>query len=188
MANILVVFGTSYGQTGKIVQRIAHSLTARGHRVTLWKGDELPVGYSLDGFDGFLIAGSVLYGKHQRYLGDFVRRHLARLSASPSAFVSVCGAIMGSWPPGPEAARKYVAKFLAETGWTPRLTRSFAGELSYTRYGVFIRWVMRYISRRTGRPTDTSRDWEFTDWDAVDQFAAELAGTMGEKVVAAAVW
>jgi hypothetical protein len=31
------------------------------------------------------------------------------------------------------------------------------------------------ISRRTGRPTDTSRDYEFTDWDVVDGFARDLA-------------
>jgi menaquinone-dependent protoporphyrinogen oxidase len=34
---------------------------------------------------------------------------------------------------------------------------------------------MKYISRRTGRPTDTSRDWEFTDWDAVTRMAREFA-------------
>jgi menaquinone-dependent protoporphyrinogen IX oxidase len=31
------------------------------------------------------------------------------------------------------------------------------------------------ISRRKGLPTDTSRDWDLTEWDAVDRFAEELA-------------
>ncbi|MBK6781452.1 MAG: hypothetical protein IPG75_18235 [Gemmatimonadetes bacterium] len=39
------------------------------------------------------------------------------------------------------------------------------------------------ISRRTGRPTDTSRDWDGTDWAAVDR----LAGEIGELVRAPAV-
>jgi menaquinone-dependent protoporphyrinogen IX oxidase len=34
---------------------------------------------------------------------------------------------------------------------------------------------MQLISARTGRPTDTSRDWDFTDWDQVDRLGMELA-------------
>lgn len=175
MSNILIVYGTSHGHTTKVVDRLALGLTAQGHAVTTRKGDALPAGLALDGFDAFLIAGSVLYGKHQRYLREFVRQNAARLSASPSAFVSVCGAVVGTWARGQEEARKYVAKFLEETGWQPRLTTSIAGALPYTKYGLLTRWMMRLISKATGRPTDTSRDWEFTDWDALDKFAAELA-------------
>lgn len=34
---------------------------------------------------------------------------------------------------------------------------------------------MRAISRSQGGPTDTSREYEFTDWDAVDRFGQALA-------------
>jgi menaquinone-dependent protoporphyrinogen IX oxidase len=33
---------------------------------------------------------------------------------------------------------------------------------------------MKLISARTGRPTDTSRDWEFTNWQEIDEFAATV--------------
>jgi menaquinone-dependent protoporphyrinogen IX oxidase len=32
---------------------------------------------------------------------------------------------------------------------------------------------MKTISRRAGGPTDTSRDYEFTDWVALDQFVLD---------------
>jgi menaquinone-dependent protoporphyrinogen oxidase len=35
---------------------------------------------------------------------------------------------------------------------------------------------MRIIARRGGATTDTSRDHEYTDWQALDRFADELAG------------
>jgi len=38
-----------------------------------------------------------------------------------------------------------------------------------------VRFVMKQIARKTGSPTDTSRDHELTDWAAVDRFAGELA-------------
>jgi hypothetical protein len=34
--------------------------------------------------------------------------------------------------------------------------------------------MMKRISRRTGRPTDTSRDYDFTDWNGVNEFARQL--------------
>jgi len=34
------------------------------------------------------------------------------------------------------------------------------------------------ITRRNGGPTDTSRDYDFTDWSAVTQFARQFAGLL----------
>jgi menaquinone-dependent protoporphyrinogen oxidase len=34
---------------------------------------------------------------------------------------------------------------------------------------------MRFIASQTGATTDTSRDHEYTDWQALDRFADELA-------------
>jgi menaquinone-dependent protoporphyrinogen oxidase len=71
-------------------------------------------------------------------------------------------------------AAKYVSEFIAKTGWHPNLTQSVAGTVAYTRYPFLTRMVMKFISARTGRPTDTSRDWEFTNWQEIDEFAATL--------------
>ncbi len=178
MSKILIVYGSAYGQTERIAQRLAQGLTQAGHRVTACKGDDLREDLSPASYDGFVIAASVLYGRHQRYVEAFVRRHVDLLNAAPSAFVSVCGAAIGSAPEGPRLAQGYADKFLRETGWHARMVRCFAGGLPYTRYGLLVRWMMKMISRRTGRPTDTSRDYDFTDWDEVDRFAQELAETL----------
>jgi menaquinone-dependent protoporphyrinogen oxidase len=179
MSNVMIVYGTSYGQTARIVERIAERLKVAGHRPTVWRGDMIPAEATVTGFDAFLVAGSVLYGRHQGYLRDFVRRNRSVLNTRPSAFISVCGALIGQWGPGQEEARKYVARFLEETRWMPRLSRSFPGGLPYTRYSRITRLVMKWISRRTGRPTDTSRDWDLTNWDAVDRFAADFEKAIG---------
>ena len=55
------------------------------------------------------------------------------------------------------------------------MTRSFTGAVAYTRYAWWFRWYLKVISRRKGLPTDTSRDWDFTEWDEVERFAGELA-------------
>jgi menaquinone-dependent protoporphyrinogen oxidase len=174
MSTILIVYGTAHGQTERVSRRIGRALTESGHAVTIQKGDRLPPDLTLGAYDGFVVAGSVRVGRYQPYLTAFVRDHLTRLNAAPSAFVSVCGAA-GGGPDGLKAAQGYIDKFLYQTGWSPWLVRSFAGELAYTRYDPVTRWIMKTISRRNGGPTDTSRDYDFTDWAAVDCLGQELA-------------
>ena len=40
---------------------------------------------------------------------------------------------------------------------------------------------MRLIAWREGAPTDTRRDYEFTDWAAVRRFALDVAGDVQEQ-------
>lgn len=176
MPRITVVYASTHGQTAKIVTHVARRLEGRGYVVTSWPVEEFPATASVGDADLILIAGSVYFGRHQRSLVDFVRRRVAELESIPSAFLSVCGALGGAWDQGEDEARKYVSGFMKATGWYPAVARSVAGAVKYTAYRLPIRWVMKFISARTGRPTDTSRDWELTDWRAVDRFADELHG------------
>jgi menaquinone-dependent protoporphyrinogen oxidase len=171
MARILVIYGTAYGQTERVARRITDQLTRHGHAVCMYRGDSLPRHLPLDDYDAFLVAASVLGGRHQRYIRDFARRFASRLNAAPSAFVSVSGAAQGS----PEKARRYIEEFLQQTSWRPALSASFAGAMAYRQYGLLLRWIARWVSQRQGGPTDTSRDHEFTDWQAVDRFGERFA-------------
>lgn len=186
MSRVFIAYGTGYGHTERISQRIAEILTAAGHEVQVRRGDQLAPGFSLTDYDAIVVAASVRYGRHQRYIRDFVRRYAARLNLVPSAFVSVCGAMAESSPQGVELAQQYVQKFLRETGWRPWTARSFGGDLPYTRYKPLTRWMMQLISRRTGRPTDTSRDYDFTDWAMVDGFGRELVDRLAANPTTAA--
>jgi hypothetical protein len=42
---------------------------------------------------------------------------------------------------------------------------------------------MKEIARRAGGPTDTSRDYEFTDWAALDRFVADAARAARSRAV-----
>ena len=178
MSKVLIVYGTAYGQTERIAQEIARVLRESDHEVSLVRGDRLPAGMSLDGYQGVVVAASVLFGRHQRYIERFVRERGARLTTLPSAFVSVCGAMANPAPEGERVARGYRERLLSATGWHPTIERSFAGGVPYTRYRPWVRWMIKMINRRTGGPTDTSRDYDFTDWPAVAQFAQQFAGLL----------
>jgi len=111
-----------------------------------------------------IVAGSLHGGRHQRRLLRFVRDNLVALARLPTAFLSVSLSATGSDFPG---ARRCADAFLAETGWRPDVVRLVAGALMYSRYGIFKRWMMRRIAAKAGGDTDTSRDYEYTDWPAL---------------------
>jgi menaquinone-dependent protoporphyrinogen oxidase len=141
----------------------------------------VPRDISVEDFAAVVVAASIIMGRYQRHVVRFVRRHVGSLNALPAAFVSVSGASPESVPEWRTAASGYIARFLGETRWSPRWTAGFSGALRYTRYGLVTRWIMKRISARTGGPTDTARDYEFTDWAAVDRFGAQLAEVLSQE-------
>ena len=111
---------------------------------------------------------------------SLVRDHRTILDERPSAFFSVS---LSAGGPGakPDAAKRYLDKFLRQVDWHPQQTAKFAGALQFSKYGVFKRLLMVLFVGLAGGDTDTSRNYEYTDWDAVDQFAKIFAGRLGRK-------
>jgi menaquinone-dependent protoporphyrinogen oxidase len=173
----LIVYGTHHGQSALIAQHIAQALQSAG-ATTLVNGIDLPQSISPRDFDGVIIGGSIQFNQHQRFLKQFARKHRNTLNAMPSAFFSVSGAGAGRTDVERAQAGDYIAEFLRETGWHPKVTASFGGAIAYTRYNPLLRWVMRRIAAEKGGPTDTSRDHSLTDWTQVERFALDFATTV----------
>ena len=188
MARILVLFATIDGQTARIAGRMADVLRADGHEVVTRPAR---VGHAADDastFDGVIVGGGIRYGSYAKYLAPMVARSVTGLSV-PTAFFSVC---LSAGGPGAKltTAQGYVDAFLRDAQWRPDQVESFAGALLYRRYNPLLRLVMRFISSVAGGETDTSRNYEYTDWDAVARFArdfgARAAAREGAAIPAAA--
>lgn len=174
MRNLVIVYASRYGQTEKIATRIADVARASGATASVFPVDGVPDA-ALDSCDAAIIAGGVYLGGHDAKLARFVRANLQRLMHVRSAFVSVSGAANEK-----EIADGYVRKFLKKTAWTPDATLNAGGGYALSRYGIFARFMMRRIIAARG--LDSSRDHEFTDWEAVEAFAREFVGGQRVKV------
>jgi menaquinone-dependent protoporphyrinogen oxidase len=174
MPRILLPYASTEGQTKLIAERIAHKLRANGHSVDLLPADTDPARLDPAVYDGVIVGASIHYGHHPAYLRKLIRRHGDALAARPNAFFSV-SLSAGGPRPKPAAAQRYIDKFLRRTGWQPQLVASFAGAVRYSLYGPIKRRVMIVFVGLGGGETDTSRDYEYTDWPAVERFAAEFA-------------
>lgn len=175
MEPILVLFASIDGHTARVAERIGERLSAAGHRVVLSPVEEAPA--QIDDCEAVVVGAAIRYGHHPRTLEKWARAQRLALAGKPNAFFSVC---LSAGGPGarPQTAKGYVDAFRERTGWDPRATASFAGALLYRKYNPVIRLVMRLIVGVAGGDTDTSRDYEYTDWQAVDRFAAEFSAQL----------
>ena len=174
MSRILLLYASTEGQTALIAERMARTLCAQGHSVELLPADADPARVDPAAYGGVIVGASIHYGHHPAYLRALVRRHIGTLAARPSAFFSV-SLSAGGPRPKPAAAQRYIDKFLRKTGWQPQLVASIAGAVKYSLYGPIKRRVMIVFVGLGGGETDTSRDYEYTDWEAVERFAGEYA-------------
>ncbi|HET9304230.1 MAG TPA: flavodoxin domain-containing protein [Propionibacteriaceae bacterium] len=172
MARVLIPYGTTEGQTAKIAEVIAEVLRDRGHEAVSSDIKSL-VDPAFDRCDAVVIGASIHMGKHDKHVVEFVRKNRGTLERLPSAFFSVSLAAYGDT----REAEGYVDHFEEETGWRPDKVAMFGGALLYTQYGFIKRHVMKGIAKdKPGNlGLDTSRDYVYTEWDAVRRFAEHFA-------------
>lgn len=176
-SRILVAYGTSEGQTAHVAQAIAARLRERGDSTYLADLEEEQP--DLAGFDGAAIGGSAHAGHFQAEVREYVEKNADRLNNMPSWFFGVSLSQAGKhYPIDPENAQKQIQALFEETGWRPRAHLSVAGALKYREYNFFKRSMMKHVAANAGEATDTSRDWEYTDWPQVEAFADTISNVM----------
>ena len=179
MGRILVLYGTTTGQTAKIARAIGDTLQQQGASVDVIEANaEWP---EPEDYAAVVVAASVHGGKYQRRVRRWVRANAVALDARPTAFVSVCLAVLQHEPQVQEEVAAIMSRFLTAAGWRPTVTKTVAGALLYTHYNLVLRWVMKRITRKAGGDTDTSRDYEYTDWADLQTFAEDFGRRVGRE-------
>jgi len=184
--SVLIVYGSTDGQTAKIAAAVQRTLESGGLMVHLVNasglGDPDPRDYA-----AVIVAASIHAGGYQRTVEHWVRAHAASLHDRPNAFLSVCLAVVNRSPKVDQDLTAIMNRFFETTGWQPREKKAVAGALKYREYGWLKRWMMKRIVAKAGGDTDTSRDYEYTDWDDlkefVERFASLVMGVMSSSVV-----
>ena len=190
MKPIGVFYATREGHTRRIAGHVAGRLRELGFEPDVRNVRNEADRVSLANYDGAMLLASLHIGTHEREMIAFARRHRAELEAMPSAMISVSLAEAGVERSGatPERRAKSagevqqtIDRFRSQTGWRPELTKPVAGALLYTKYNFFLRFVMKQIARMNGGDTDTSHDYEYTNWQALDRFVEQFAAELEPK-------
>ncbi|MBZ5641283.1 MAG: hypothetical protein LAO19_00850 [Acidobacteriia bacterium] len=180
---IAVFYATQEGHTLEIAERITLDLRKGGFDVDL-HDVRFPPLYELDQYCAAVLAASVHQGNHEKEMIRFVKDHRQELGRVPTAFISASLSEVGAEKREATPAEhiqfvadvnKMLDTFFEQTQWHPTYVKPVAGALTYSKYNFFLRFIMRRIARRQGAPTDSSRDYDFTNWTELDKFVADLA-------------
>src|SRR5262245_20539440 len=180
---VLVLYGTTEGQTARVAGAIAGAVRSAGASVEVVNADAQRDPNPTD-FSGVIVAASVHAGSFQRPVVRWAAQHADALARLPTAFICVCLAVVNRTPDVDRDLQRILDRFYAMTEWLPIETKIVAGALQYRKYGWLKRWMMRRIVAKQGGDTDTSRDYEYTDWDDLRRFAERFGRRVGAGTVA----
>ena len=175
MSQILIVFGTTQGQTRKIAEVIAAELRSMQHSVDFFESSIISPNINLEKYDAIVVGASVHAGGFQKGIKNWVKKNAFALRNKKAAFFSVCLGILENDEKVRNKEWKFVQDFLLENNWKPQKTAIFAGALHYSKYNWLVKYWMKRISKKAGGDTDTSHDYEYTNWNEVGNFAVEFS-------------
>ena len=170
-----IFYATTEGQTRRIAEYLAavfrdQGFTSHALEVTTTDVDRIDWTRAR----AALVGASLHLGRHQPEVATFVQAHASALNARPSAFFSVSLSAASSHVEETTAARRLAEAFPPAHSWRPPLVASIAGRLAYTKYGFLKRLLLKQIAKKEGAPTDTSRDYELTNWNDADRLASDV--------------
>lgn len=162
----VLVYGTTEGQTRRIMRFCADRLADRGHSVELLAardaGDLDP-----SHADAAILGASLHASSFQQDLRDFARTHRDALAARPTLFLAVSLSAAGHDVEDWKGLHTCIAEFIADTGWTPGRVEHVAGSFRFSEYDFFRTWAMRWIASQKGVALTPGEDKELTDWAAL---------------------
>jgi len=165
---VLIVCGTTEGQTRTIAERAAAQIRNLGHEARLYDSSDVFDKLQIGAFTAIVAAASVHQQVHQETVTAFATAHREQLNAKLTAFISV--SLSAALESDGLEAQGYVDRFMTETGWRPTKTLLLAGALRYTEYDYFKQQIVKYTVLKGRGSSNTRRDFEYTDWEALSEF------------------
>ena len=166
-----ILYSSVDGQTLKICKKLRDVYQQNSQNVELFSINDF--NEEVTNYDRIIIGASIRYGVHNKKIIDFINTNKKQLDSIKTAFFSVNLVARKSEKSTPDT-NPYVIKFFKTIDWTPTIVEVFAGKLDYKKYPFFDRIMIQFIMWMTKGPTNTSAEIEYTNWDSVAAFGAQL--------------
>jgi|TARA_R110002050_G_C8929333_1_gene511917 menaquinone-dependent protoporphyrinogen oxidase len=167
-----IVYSTTDGQTLKICKRITEYLENSG-----FKTDVIEISSfnkQISDYSKLIIGASIRYGKHNKKVTEFIKKHKNELKQTDTAFFSV-NLVARKSDKNTFDSNPYVIKFFNKLDWKPKIIDVFAGRLDYGSYSFVDRVMIKLIMKMTKGPTKSDKPIEYTDWDRVKDFSIKIS-------------
>lgn len=183
-APTLFIYASRDGHTRQIAQRMSDVLFAAGEETGLYDLNEAaPPAHLLEKAATLVLLAPVRYGYALPEMRAFISANKATIDNRKLALVNIN---LTARKPGKNTplSNPYMKKWIKRQKLNPDLMAVFAGCLDYPRYNPFDRFMIRFIMRLTGGPTDGKCRVDYTDWAKVEAFALQLVDLRRERLAA----
>lgn len=181
MKSVLVVYATREGQTGKVAASISDHLEHSGASVKLVNAVDGAAtdGLDLEAFDLLVFGASMHAGGLEPEIVELINRSVGQIEQKPNSFFLV---LLSAATKDPDLRSEWLRdarnKMDEQLRFKFEHVEMIAGALAYSKYSLPTKWIMKRIARKAGEGTDTSKDYEYTDWDQVERYAQRLYGAL----------
>lgn len=173
MRKLLIVYGTTEGQTRKIVEYLAGEARGLNYDRDLHDAGSIPDNLQLSQFSKIIVAASVHMERHQEAVVQFVKKYRSDLEKCETAFLSISLSAAGDAEERSDAW-EYTRRFLSEVDWRPTKVHIVAGALRFSEHDFFKRWAMRRLAKE--KRADRKNDCEYTDWPELGHILKTFLG------------
>ncbi|MGI9389313.1 MAG: flavodoxin domain-containing protein [Boseongicola sp.] len=174
--NVLIIYATIEGQTGKIAKFAENLVRDAGHEVRAINSQEKVSDVDFEGIEGVILAAPVHERRHPLPFEVVLSAHHDELAKRRTLLLSV--SLSAAFPEGLEEANEYLVEMKMRAGFDPDEELLVAGAIRTEKYDYFASQIVRHVVLR-GRNFDPNAGaHEFTNWD-------ELSSKIGSFLSAA---
>ena len=171
MKHVLVAYYSHAGHTARIARTIQETILSEGHACDRYEMMEIVrEGIDWDRYDTIIVGSPIVYGRYNKIVWEFTGLFKHILESRPSSFFNVT--VVARTPlKATVEGNAYMQRFLKRCAWTPRDLKCFAGKVDYPNWNWFEKKMIQLIMKITGGPTDPRTVVDYTDWEAVRDYA-----------------
>lgn len=169
MKKILIAYHTCEGQSKHVAVRMADTLRKLGMAVDCIPvlEDPSPIGYS-----GVIAGDAIHWQKHSKELIQWLVAHHTDLKKVTGGLFQL--SLYTAVPKYTDGADQQVKELSKKTGYEPTTVGKFGGRLAYPLYPLWKKILLILPAMGMGLSTDITKISDYTDWNAVDQFARDF--------------
>lgn len=173
----LVIYGTRWGGTVNIAEKIGEALKKEGYTVDVINAKQSPK--NVEFYDLVIVGSGIRADKWTKETLNFIEKNAELLKTKRTALFVSCQMADGGKESQEKAKKKYLEKTAEQYGLKPLAFGFFGGFLDFSKsHGLFVDVLVR-VNRKSLRKNglDTRKVRDTRDWNIIEVWAREIAKT-----------
>ena len=173
--NLLICYGTRYGSTAEVAEKMAETAQEIGVTVDLVDLKRNKIPERIQDYDLIVIGSGIMGGRWTKEPLKFIKDNLEVLSRTKIAIFVVCG-FAASEDKCETAQVEYLDNFSVEfPGLSPVLTGLFAGVFDFKKYSFPVRALVKRMIKQQIPPGEEFPDKiDYRNWDKICEWMTGL--------------